>query len=137
MSLLKRAFTVSARQASTYRYVPGGREFIILVVIIAHSHDYSDIQRNGERPNNLPTTIEITRLIPLGLRTSPLSQPRPTDRSRIRHKRESLPYSRWPPRYQSRHAQSHRGEFVPLSEVLKLFKKLTGVVRFDVGGLLA
>ena len=75
--------------------------------IIDFIRTISHLQRNRQRPNNLPPTLPNSRIIPLGFRTCPLSRPRPSHSSCIRHKRKCIPTFRWYLGCELGYAQSH------------------------------
>ncbi len=73
----------------------------------------SDIQGYSERPDDLPPSIQVPRLVPLVLRAPPRRRPRPTHHSRVRHVRLDLAPPRWTARRQPDRPQPRRRTLFP------------------------
>ena len=83
------------------------RCFVSTVCALSVQPERSHLQGHRKRPYSLPSSLKDPRFLPLGIRTPSLRWSCTSHCCRVCDERHQLPHPRWPPWYQSGHAQSH------------------------------
>lgn len=105
---------------------------------------FSCSQRNRKRPSSFPAHVKIRRIPSLGIREIIIRRTHSHDRSRIRHKCNSIPSLRWHPSSQSSHPLTYRRKYftppILMHKLIRwsfylLYSDLKRTVRFFSSGL--